>query len=309
MSLARLASLGADHDAAISIYRKAISTNPEIAWMYRMGLSRELSNPAIRSSSVVINMATIPERTTQFLQALRSICFQADTLNIYLDRPGATYQGPAFQGVDLRLAVAEKSPGLRDNGKFLHIGDADNCYFFTVDDDIMYPPDYVEVLIEAIERYQRRAVVGIHGITIPEAPDRYFCNERGVLHFERGLAKDTAVNVLGTGTLAFHSSTVSGFSLKHFPHTGMADVCFAAYCRTRQIPLVAVARRNNWLEEIPTENTSLFQEFRHDDTLQSELLRRWTPWGNKALQQAIESALQHTEMTASARAAFRCLSE
>lgn len=37
-----------------------------------------------------------------------------------------------------------------------------------------YPPDYVATLIRKVDSYQRKAIVGLHGVLIPEQPTGYF---------------------------------------------------------------------------------------------------------------------------------------
>ncbi|WP_422824221.1 glycosyltransferase [Xenorhabdus thailandensis] len=36
-------------------------------------------------------------------------------------------------------------------------------YLFTLDDDLIYPPDYIEKLIEKIEKYERNVFICVHG--------------------------------------------------------------------------------------------------------------------------------------------------
>jgi hypothetical protein len=65
-----------------------------------------------------------------------------------------------------------------DRGKFraldLSRREHPNGYFLSVDDDILYPPDYVQRSVEAIDRYERAAVVAYHGGVLPPLVTDYF---------------------------------------------------------------------------------------------------------------------------------------
>ena len=82
-----------------------------------------------------------------------------------------------------------------------------NGYQLVCDDDIDYPADYVEKLVDGIERHGRRAVVGFHGCVL-RAPLVDYHTSRRLLHFSRSLGEDTAVHVLGTGVAGFHVSAI-----------------------------------------------------------------------------------------------------
>ena len=43
-----------------------------------------------------------------------------------------------------------------------------NAYAFSVDDDIVYPPDYVRRMVTKIEEYRRQAIVGVHCVKLNE---------------------------------------------------------------------------------------------------------------------------------------------
>jgi glycosyltransferase involved in cell wall biosynthesis len=247
-----------------------------------------LVNPGI---PVIASLCSIPERVDSLRQTLASLAPQVDALNIYLDRYDSI---PDFVlGCHPRVEVhrSEKYPGLRDNGKFLALSTQQQpCYFFTADDDIIYPPDYVASMIRSIEYYGRRAVVGVHGVLVPEYSEGYFSGYRKVLMFKNGLEADALVNNLGTGTVAFYSGLLRNLTLEHFPSPGMADLHLSVFCKRLGIPMIAVARPDEWLRELPTSGTSLYEEFNNVDSSQSALIQQYHPWGYVAIRQAIKAS-------------------
>jgi hypothetical protein len=146
-------------------------------------------------------------------------------------------------------------------------------YYFTADDDILYPPDYVNTMIRKIEDYGRQAVIGVHGVVLADQPPGYFSAFRKVYLFKKALERDALVNNLGTGTVAFHSRRLAGLDYRPFAQSGMVDLFLAVFCKQRQIPMIAIARHDNWLLEMESTATRLFEQFRQADEKQAQLIR------------------------------------
>ncbi len=253
-----------------------------------------LANPQL---PVVVSLCSIPERRELLRQTLASIGPQVDEIHLYLDRYAEVPDFVQASHPNITIRFSRDFPGLRDNGKFVPLlGRDEPCYFFTADDDIYYPPDYVNALIKKIEHYGRLAVVGVHGVLIPENPTGYFSGFRRVHWFIRELEQDRLVNNLGTGTVAFHTEGLKGLDYRYFNHSGMADLYLATFCKARGVPMVAVARPENWLIQIesspdgPTTFPTLFAEGSQNDEKQSRLLRKHAPWGYSGITEAVEAA-------------------
>ncbi len=268
---------------AISLYRHAIIIYPEISWMYRQNLDRINSSVEISPIKVVVNICSIPERVFSLEKTIKSLVHQVDKINIYLDGYVDAPQFLSSISKFCNITFSGKDSSLRDNGKFMNLEEDNNCYYFSVDDDIVYPPDYVAFMISKIEQYDRKAVIGVHGIILPEEPDRYFSRQRKVLHFESAVDRDILVNVLGTGTVAFHSRLLQGMKLGFFEKTGMADVFISIFCKKNMIPMIAVSRPSHWLVEIENCGSTLYEEFLHSDVEQTTLIRKNSPWGKQGI--------------------------
>lgn len=248
-----------------------------------------LPNPSI---PVVVSLCSIPERSALLRKTLVSLAPQVDKINIYLDRYTTVPEFIKSTHKNISVVLSQDKPGLRDNGKFLPFSDLDGpCYYFTADDDIVYPPDYVATLLRRIELYGREAVIGVHGVLIPERPTGYFSGFRKVLMYKNALERDALVSNLGTGTVAFYSGCLGGLSLDMFPTAGMADIYLSLYCKNHNIPMIAVARPENWLQELQSPNTSLYQEFVKDDLTQQVAVTAAAPWGYSAIRKATTEAI------------------
>lgn len=272
-----------------------------------------LANPQL---PVIASLCSIPERVDLLRRCVASLARQVDELHVYLDRYESA---PAFLREchpKLTVRFSKEYPNLRDNGKFIPLRDlADDCYFLTVDDDIEYPPDYVNTLLKKIEFYGRAAVVGVHGVIIPENPVGYYSGFRRVHWFAAELERDQLVNNLGTGTMAFHTRRLRDLDYRSFEHSGMVDLYVGAFCKDRGIPMVAVSRHQNWLVEMKLTSThgrvapTLFAEGWKDDAKQTQLIRRHMPWGYSAITRAVDETADQLPVTEGSDAAVQRLRE
>ncbi len=125
----------------------------------------------------------------------------------------------------------------------------------------------------------RKAIVGVHGVIFEQPFERYFSKKRTLFHFREKLASDTRDNLIGTGTMAFHSSRIA-FDYRSLPR-GMADIGVAIAAKTAGVEMIAIARPAKWLKPIVIEgrdDRTLFDEFQDNDKEHTELLKRHGDW-------------------------------
>ena len=105
---------------------------------------------------IYANMATIPKRIPQLEVVVNCILPQVDVLNVYLNN---FEEVPWFLKKDKINIVRSQEEGDRgDAGKF-YWADKVSGYYFTIDDDIAYPPDYVEALKKGLEGVIQRKII------------------------------------------------------------------------------------------------------------------------------------------------------
>jgi FkbM family methyltransferase len=195
---------------------------------------------------VFASLATIPARERGLQRVVEALLPQVDTLGVYLNEYDRV---PRFLDRDGILVARSQSTGVRgDAGKFFWAGTMSG-YQLVCDDDIDYPEEYVERLVEGIERHRRRAVVGFHGRVLREGVADYHTSGR-LLHFTRALTSDSAVHVLGTGVAGYHVSALNVGS-EDFPAPNMADVWLALLGQRQRVPFVCLHHADRWLSELP----------------------------------------------------------
>jgi hypothetical protein len=203
-----------------------------------------------REGTVRASMATIPSRSASLERAVASLLPQVDVLQVYCNGHRAV---PRCL-VHPRISAIGTPTGLPDIGasaKFVLCGEADG-YRLTCDDDLEYPSDYVATMLDAVDRYDRKAVVGVHGAVLAKRLGRtYQACRQEVLHFFHGLKDDRAVHLLGTGCLAYHGELVRPSEDVFIDAPNMVDVWFACFCQRKGIPRVAIARPDRWIRQLP----------------------------------------------------------
>lgn len=243
------------------------------------------SPSAAAQQTVHAAVASIPGRQAQLAAVVAAIAPQVDVLHVYLN--GYATVPDFLQGKSaVRVARSQDWGDARDNGKFHFLGEA-GSYYLTLDDDLAYPADYVRTLLLNIEKYGRRAVVGVHGVLLAHPMTRFYAN-RTVLGFRHGLVADRSVHLLGTGTVAFHRDTLA-LTYSDFGEPGMADLWLAIAAKRQGVPLRCIARGPGWLRPLgEAGQPSLYGEYARaaGDEVQTGLARAHGPWDAASLGQA-----------------------
>jgi GT2 family glycosyltransferase len=222
--------------------------------------------------SVEASVASIHYRGRLLSRVVDRIGPQVDRVNVYLD--GYSEIPAALNRPWVRFIRSRKVGDPGDAGKFWWATEQ-RGYHLTIDDDIAYPVDYAYRLLTAIERYDRKAIVGLHGSLIEDTSKGYYGGRR-TFHCFGALDRDVGVHMLGTGTVAYHAARMK-VSIADFRAPNMADCWFAQLAQRHRVAMVAVARRERWLSALPDPGATIWDRFRGQALRQDEILRS-TAW-------------------------------
>ncbi|MEV3806028.1 glycosyltransferase family 2 protein [Aeromonas veronii] len=264
------------------IWHKEIELNrsyPNLSFPHR---SRKFSAPDRlcitdfnSNSKIYASLATMPSRLESLEKVIDRILPQVDEINVYLNN--FTNVPEFLKHKNINIEKSQNNGDLRDNGKFFFSDKITSSYIITVDDDIIYPQDYVQKLVSALATYKNKAAIGVHGVIFAENIEKYFTG-RTVYGFNKSLCSDRIVNLLGTGTLCYHTDTLN---LNHldFKTTGMADIWTAIFAKRQQIPMICIKRPESWMKVFHNKNTiTLYEEFKDNDSVQTNLLLNEGSW-------------------------------
>jgi len=219
---------------------------------------------------VTVNIATRKGREKSLIQAVESLLGQADVINIYFNYDPEK----KIQLSDEVNAVYAPIGDLGARGKF-YFARHEEGYYLTCDDDIKYPKGYVRHLIERIDYYDRRAIVGLHATKFqPKRRLKSYWNEKQLIrYFFDQVNRDEYTTMLGTGTQGHHLNTirVKDSDLKY---DFCVDPQFMQLTDSRELPHITVCRPHAWAIQIPgsQDSDSIWIKHKKDDSIQTRIL-------------------------------------
>lgn len=202
-------------------------------------------------------MATFPPRLPGLRRVLDGIAGQIERLTLVLNEiaeiPGWLAE---FHSVDPILPERD----LKDTGKFAAPPGPED-WLFTLDDDILYPPDYVARTIASMEAQPCRAMGGYHGSlyrhprflksaflrrVLGYNPNYIVCS-RDILHFEARLDGPVVVDELGSGVAVMRGADIPPMDYMAGAQR-FADVRLARWCHEQGIVQICLPRQAGWLK-------------------------------------------------------------
>ena len=244
---------------------------------------------------IVAGMATLLSRFgTTFRDSFKSILPQVDRLYLYLD--GHEVIDSSIIGDERVIPVFSSDvPNMHCAGKFVGLlREREPCFYLGVDDDIEYPKSYVAALRAGLHAQATPAIVGFHG-SVFKHPVKSYVRDRTVIHFADGLDQPCRVDVLGAGTVMFHSLDVT-FDLRSWPHTNMSDLQLALEAARKGVPEVCIPRPGGFSARSPSVNPTRSSRLRRKTTRANRSSRATftvcftprpthdlrNPWGHRA---------------------------
>lgn len=204
---------------------------------------------------IIANMATFPARKDMVIDVIKSIHNQVDRINLCLNE---FISIPKEYAKFSKLNPVIPQKDYKDVGKFIHPIELDKTYIL-IDDDIIYPPDYIDILQSYYDKFSDlNVVVGTHGVIYSDIYNGSF-KARKVFSFRQALDKVRVVNQLGTGTVFLKGSQLPPLSYMEGSQK-YVDVRFSKYLYEKGISLLCIPRKANWQKEISVEE-SIFSTF------------------------------------------------
>ena len=196
-------------------------------------------------------IASIPGRAAQLEIAVRSLAPQVDRVFVSMNDYA---ECPEFLNTIPNVSYRGRGPGNGgDAEKFAEI-DRWEGVVVAADDDLAYPPDYVEKLLDGLSRWGVNHIVGFHGGETRGYNDSAIAaTHRQIRCLGALTTDDPTVNVLGTGALAFDTRAVPLWR-GVFRHPNCADVQLACHAHRFGIPMVALAHDEGWIHYLLPEN-------------------------------------------------------
>jgi hypothetical protein len=132
-----------------------------------------------------------------------------------------------------------------DNGKFYGLTQIkEPCYYFTCDDDLIYPKDYIPSMIEKIKEHN--SIVTHHGRILTREGVPYY---RGHKSFRclNDVAKDELIDVPGTGVMAFDTEYFNPIDLWKSPDLRMSDLIFGLEAKKQGKQIMVLKHQTGYI--------------------------------------------------------------
>lgn len=190
-------------------------------------------------------------RMESLIKTVNSIIDQCDVLNITLNSE-IEYIPNLFLNEKINLIFSDNSFG--DAMKFYNLNKSDG-YYLTIDDDIIYPENYIDYIISKCKEYGNEKVITLHGRSFQKYPiisyyasanERYSCFNR--------VKNDVKVQFGGTGVMCFHTNLFK-LPIEYFRVKNMADVWIGKYCIENNIEIICVKHDREYVKYIPQSET------------------------------------------------------
>lgn len=174
---------------------------------------------------IVVGMATFRGRERCVQEAIDSLVNQVDEIVLYDN---------------------ESNPDLTDNGKFygLNILEED-CYYLSCDDDLIYPADYANRMVEAIER--KGGIVSHHGRILLGQNRSYYTGHK-TFHCLKYNNSEARIDVAGTGVSGWKTSEFNPKHLAFAKDKRMSDIIFSLEAARQRVPIHVLRHRGGYIK-------------------------------------------------------------
>lgn len=200
--------------------------------------------------TISANIASLPNRQEMLDNTIKSLYQQVDVINVCLN---GHVSDPYIDDPKINTILADNSLG--DAGKFLFQDDVDG-YYFTCDDDIIYPETYVEDMIRNVDEY---GLVTYNGRIFKSFPLKsYYRDKAWKYRYGRTETETLKVQFGGTGVMAFDTSFFR-IPMSEFQRKNMADIWVGCFAKKNNYQIWHLAHKAGYLIHQETQG-SIYEE-------------------------------------------------
>jgi hypothetical protein len=215
-------------------------------------------------------MATFPGREQAALKAINSLAPQVDSLQVYCNGYSAMMAVKLLAQLPPNVYL-ERGEDLGDVGKFFGCEEW-RGEVMTVDDDILYPPDYVAALASGLKAHS--GVVSYHG-RIVTLPISSFFHSKDKYYPFYGNTPTVEVNLIGTGCMALNVDDLhEQLALDWFEYTNIADIYFSIEMQRQGVKLRVLEHKPGWIKQ-QTVGVTIADAQAQDDYLETSLVNKY----------------------------------
>jgi hypothetical protein len=142
-----------------------------------------------------------------------------------------------------------------DNGKFhfLHLYNKP-IYAVTADDDLIYPPDYIDTLLNGVEKHG--TICTFHGRKLQGLNRSYYKGHKAYACL-KNYPQTTEIDVAGTGVSGWRTDLFNPVDLWKHEDKLMSDIIFSLEAAKQGVGITHLGHKGDWIiqQPIPIEKT------------------------------------------------------
>ena len=218
---------------------------------------------------VTAQIATLPNRVDLLKKTVESLLPQVDILNIMLNGHNIT---PSFCHKP-KITVYHRNNEKGDAEKFFGLKNIEG-YIFTCDDDLIYPPDYVETMTKRLAEFGNFVILTNHGrIMQPKPVSSSYADRIAAYHWRNEAKESVQLDIGGTGVMAWDSDCFFP-DYNRIDKANMADIWVHGFAKEQGIRIMLCPHPAEWIQYMnppetiwdyhylhPEEQTALYNSF------------------------------------------------
>jgi len=218
----------------------------------------------------VAGMATIPERESTLEMVLDSLKDQVDiielSLNNYLTIPKWLSK---YSNLNPHCNTNEKG----DANKVRYATHYSDAYYFSCDDDIVYPSNYVEEYKKNIE--SEKALITIHGSNINRKVSSYYKGKQMKAHC-LNTCNRVQVNIPGSGVSGWHTSLLK-VDYDSIQTANMCDIWLGMQAQEQGIRCISIKHEKGWINGgLNKGRATIYEDHKNNDKVQTNLVNNYS---------------------------------
>lgn len=212
---------------------------------------------------IAANIATRPGRELPLKRCIESLHGQVDEIRIYFN------DFEPYEWLSEYPKVrATKGKDLGAAAKFANWNPKVREYYFTCDDDLIYPPNYVKRTIDGVKKYG--GIITYHGRILNGKGLKYYGGHQVFLCL-KDVAEDVRVHIGGTGVSCFISDTFNR-PVGDLKYKLMDDILTGLYAAQQDVPITLLAHKEGWLKMSPEgQQDGIWQQHHSKCDVQNQL--------------------------------------
>lgn len=208
---------------------------------------------------ITANLATIKARKHTLQGVIDSLKNQVTTVRVY----GNDYT-PEVEGDNVEVY---SGPDYTDNAKFFWLPISKGLYL-SCDDDIIYPPDYVQKILEARKKYPNTWLT-FHGRKLKGLGLNYY-TEHISYQCLKNVDGDYQIDVPGTGVSAFDTSLIK-FDPLRWKYYKMSDLMVGLELAKVNARVICLEHKEGWIKSAKSYSREAIHRKEMKNNTQNEI--------------------------------------